>query len=77
MDMEVEPLEVKRKWSEKSKEMACKSNDCCPKGIVLLRMIVPARDKKIQLTIIYVSMDQQVKLLVPNLQQQITVYINK
>jgi hypothetical protein len=67
--MEVKPLEVKSKWSEKWEEMSCKSSDCCPKGIVLLRMIVPARDKKIQLAMIYVSMDQQVKLAVPNLQQ--------
>jgi hypothetical protein len=42
--MEVKPLEVKSKWSEKWEQMPCKSSDCCPKGIVLLRMIVPTRD---------------------------------
>jgi hypothetical protein len=69
MDMEVEPLEVKSKWSEMWKEMPCKSSDCCPKGVVLLRMIVLARDKEIQLAMIYVTVDQQVNLVVPNLQQ--------
>jgi hypothetical protein len=58
MDMEVEPLEVKSKWSEMWKEMPCNSSDCCPKGVVLLRKIVPARDKKIQLAMIYVSVHQ-------------------
>ena len=70
MDMEVEPLEVKSKWSDKWNDMSCKPNkyfpqrcstspdDCtCP------------RHKKIQLAMIYVSMGQKFKLYVPNLQQ--------
>jgi hypothetical protein len=70
IEMEVEPLEVKYKWSEMCKEMPCKSSDCYPKGVVLLWMIVPCpRHNKIQLAMIYVSMDQQVKLVVFNLQQ--------
>jgi hypothetical protein len=44
--MEVKPLEVKSKWNEKWEEMPCKSSDCCPKGILLLRMIVPVRDTR-------------------------------
>jgi hypothetical protein len=44
--MEVKPLEVKSKWNERWEEMPCKSSDCCPTGIVLLRMIVPARDTR-------------------------------
>jgi hypothetical protein len=69
MNMEVEPIEVKSKWREMWEEIPCKSNDCFPKGIILLWMIVCLRHKKIQLAMIYVSMDQQVKLYVPNLQQ--------
>jgi hypothetical protein len=46
MDMEVEPLEVKSKWNEKWKEMPCKSSDCCSKGVVLLRMIIPVQDTR-------------------------------
>jgi hypothetical protein len=46
MEMEVEPLEVKSKWSEMWEEMPCNSSDCFPKGIVLLWMIVPARDTR-------------------------------
>jgi hypothetical protein len=42
--MEVKPLEVKSRWSGRREEMPCKSSDCFPKGILLLRMIVPARD---------------------------------
>jgi hypothetical protein len=44
--MEVKPLEVKSKWNEKWEEMACKSIYCCPKGILLLQMIVPTRDTR-------------------------------
>jgi hypothetical protein len=70
MDMEVEPLEVKSKWSEKWKEMPCKPNKYCPQ----ICSTSPddctfPRHKKIQLAVIYVSMDQQVKLTAPNLQQ--------
>ena len=67
--MGVKPLEVKSKWDERLEEMPCKSSNCCPTCIVLLQMIVPARDTKIQLAMIYVSIDQQVKLAVPNFQQ--------
>jgi hypothetical protein len=45
--MEVKTLEVKSKWNEKWEEMPCKSSDCFPKGILFLRMIVPARDTRI------------------------------
>jgi hypothetical protein len=38
------PLEIKTKWSEMWEEIPCKSSDCFLKGIVLLQMIVPARD---------------------------------
>jgi hypothetical protein len=48
-------------------EMHCKSSDCGPKGIVLLHDCTFPRHKKIQLAMIYVSMDQQV-IVVPNLQ---------
>jgi hypothetical protein len=44
--MEVKPLEVKSKWSERWEEIPCKSSNCFPKGIVLLWMIVPARDTR-------------------------------
>jgi hypothetical protein len=40
--MEVKPLEVKTKWKERWEEMPCKSSNCGPTDIVLLRMIVPA-----------------------------------
>jgi hypothetical protein len=46
MDMEAERLEFKSKWSDTWKEMPCRPSDCFPKGVVLLRMIVPARDKR-------------------------------
>jgi hypothetical protein len=46
IDMEVEPLEVKYKWSEKWKEMPCKPNKYFPKDVILLWMIVPARDTR-------------------------------
>jgi hypothetical protein len=42
----MKPLEVKSKWDERWEEMPCKSSNCCPTGIVLLRMIVPARDTR-------------------------------
>jgi hypothetical protein len=44
--MEVKPLEVKSKWNERWEEMPCKSSNCFPTGIVLLRMIVPSRDTR-------------------------------
>jgi hypothetical protein len=44
--MEVKPLEVKSKWNERWEEMPCKSSDCYPTSIVLLRMIVLARDTR-------------------------------
>jgi hypothetical protein len=44
--MEVKPLEVKSKWSKKWENIPCKSSDCCPKGILLLWMIVPARETR-------------------------------
>jgi hypothetical protein len=46
MEMKVEPLEVKSKWSEMWKDMPCKSSDRCLKDVVLIRMIVPTRDTK-------------------------------
>jgi hypothetical protein len=42
----VKPLEVKSKWDERWEEMPCKSSNCFPTGIVLLRMIVPAQDTR-------------------------------
>ena len=44
IEMEVKPLEVKSKWNERWEKMFYKSSNCCPKGIVLLRMTVPAQD---------------------------------
>jgi hypothetical protein len=44
--MEVNPLEVNSKWSERCEDIPCKSSDCFPKGIVFLRMIVHARDTR-------------------------------
>jgi hypothetical protein len=44
--MEVKPLEVNSKWSERWEEIPCKSSDCFPTGIVLIQMIIPARDTR-------------------------------
>jgi hypothetical protein len=42
----VKPLEVKSKWDERWEEIPCNSSNCFPTGIVLLQMIVPARDTR-------------------------------
>ena len=67
----MKPLEVKSKWSEMWEEMPCRSSDCSfPQGYsTSLDDCACPRHKKIQLAMIYVSMDQKVKLVVPNLQQ--------
>jgi hypothetical protein len=68
--MEVKPLEVKSKWSEEWEEMPCKSSDyCAQRYSTSPDDCTCPRHKKIQLAMIYVSMDQQVKIFVPNLQQ--------
>jgi hypothetical protein len=42
----VKPLNFKSKWDERWKYIPCKSSNFCPMGIVLLEMIVPARDTR-------------------------------
>jgi hypothetical protein len=46
MEMKVEPLEFKSKWSEMLKDMSCKSSDFFLEDVVLLQMIVHVRDTK-------------------------------
>ena len=66
----MKPLEVKSKWNERIGRGALKVKQLLRHmySISLDDCTFP-RHKKIRLAMIYVSMDQQVKIVVPNLQQ--------